>query len=185
MRTSRLLLLRPDTRPGNFSILDGMNRPRQGEWAVAAFTRDKGSASDITSKLPGTIEWELRLDKPRDLRYGHAMRVISGLVLAGWLVSGVAAPCFVQGTCAGTTKHECCCGGSATCCCRLSANNAPVSSQVMAVAATASNLLSLPAGEAAVAAGVEVTARPAHGLASNLGLPHSSSLYLSSHAFRC
>src|SRR5512136_691762 len=113
------------------------------------------------------------------------MRVISGLVLAGWLAGGVVPPCLVGSLCAGTARHECCCGGTAHCCCHLSATTQAASSLSAATLPLSPDTQGLPAFEAAASVSAAATPPPRAELAPSLWRFEPPPLYLSSRTFRC
>jgi len=114
------------------------------------------------------------------------MRAISGLVLAGWLASGVVAPCLVRGGCAAPARHECCCGHAGTCGCRLSAAPSPASSPSVATLTASTDPLSFSTSQPpALNAHVLRASAPDDAAATGCGLGKSPPSYLSSHAFRC
>lgn len=114
------------------------------------------------------------------------MRVISGLVLAGWLVGGVATPCLVRDGCASPARHECRCGHASDCCCRLTPTRAPVSSSNIATLPAVPDLLGLTASVTSVLlAGIQSALEGGAALATDAGRLPSLPLFLSSRAFRC
>jgi len=113
------------------------------------------------------------------------MRVITGLVLAGWLLGGVAAPCLVRDTCASTARHECCCDSADQCCCRLTSRGAPASASHVATVTTTPDLLGQPAAEAVALPGVDATSHRDAILATHPTVAQPPPLYVSTCAFRC
>ncbi len=108
---------------------------------------------------------------------------MSSLMLAAWILGGVAAPCMAT-TCARVQHERCCCGSAGDCCCRLSSPRAPAPSAGLITAKAAQDSVSLQAAERNDGAGGSpdplAAARFAHRPART-----AQPIYLSTHAFRC
>ncbi len=113
------------------------------------------------------------------------MRVLSSVVLAAWLLGGVAAPCFARVPCAGTARHACCCDNPSRCCCHLTAGGSPAAPTTIATFATTSALQGFAGAHAASHAAPMIAPSYDDAASSDPGPVYPAPSYLSSCVFRC